>query len=134
MELKNQEQVGLFSEHTGIGPVTITARATIPVIEALQAAGADIQPLPSPEMGYDITLGDTMPSGIVAAHHNAWPHVVLRMENEPEYPGEHADYWLQVDWTPCPACGAPVVWYEAGYVPGYRVCTRPPHHHSLAQS
>lgn len=133
MKLINQERTGLFSEHAGIGEIAATARATIPVVEALRAAGATLEPLPSPAMGYRITLGDTMPSGIIAAHHDEAPHVVLRMANEPEYPGEHPDYWLQVQWTPCPVCGAPVVWYEAGYVPGYGVCSRPPHHHSLAE-
>jgi len=133
MKLVDQQRSGLFPEHSGVAPVVETARATIPVVEALQAAGAKVEPLPSPIMGYTITLGDVVPEGIVAAHHNDPPHVVLRMANEPEYPGEHPDYWLQVQWTPCPVCGAPVVWYEAGYVPGYRVCVKPPHHHSIAE-
>ena len=133
MNLIDQDRTGLFPEHDGIAPIVATARATIPVVEALRAAGAKAEPLAAPAIGYQITLGDTMPRGIVAAHHNDAPHVVLRMDNEPEYPGEHADYWVQVDWTPCPVCGAPVIWYEAGYVPGYRVCSRPPHHHSLAK-
>lgn len=133
MKLTDQERVGLFPERDGIAPIIKTVRATIPVLEALRAAGAHIEPLPSPALEYNITLGDTMPDEIVAANHNDAPHVVLRMTDEPEYPGEHADYWLQVEWTPCPVCGAPVVWYEAGYVPGYRACARPPHHHSLAE-
>ena len=133
MKLVDQKRTGLLPEHAGIAPITETARATIPVVEALRKAGATVTPLPSPAVGYEITIGDTMPVGIIAAHHNDAPHVVLRMENEPEYPGENPDYWLQIDWTPCPACGAPVVWYEAAYVPGYRVCSKPPHHHSLAK-
>ena len=74
-----------------------------------------------------------MPKGIVAVHINAAPWLALRMDNEPEYPQEFPDYWASVDFTPCPKCGAPVVWYEAGYVPGYRVCSQSPHHHSLAK-
>jgi len=128
MRLIDQKRTGLLPEHDGIAPIVTTARATIPVVEALQAAGATVEPL---EVGYQITLGGTMPAGIVAKHHNDAPHVVLRMKDEPEYPGEHTDYWVQVDWTPCPVCSAPVVWYEAAYVPGYRVCSRPPYHHSL---
>ena len=132
MKLIDQKRTGLFPEHDGdIAPITAHARATIPVVEALRAAGAQVDCLPV--AGYKITLGDTMPAGIVASHHNDEPRMVLRMADEPEYPGEHIDYWLQVDWTPCPVCGAPVIWYEAGYVPGYRVCSRPPHHHSIAQ-
>lgn len=133
LQLIDQQRTGLFAEHSGIAPITETARATIPVVEALRAAGATVTPLPSPALGYKITLGDTMPSGIIAALHNEPPHLVLRMGDEPEYPGENPDYWRQVDWTPCPVCGAPVVWYEAGYVPGYRVCSKPPHHHSQAR-
>lgn len=135
-KLVSQKRSGLFAEHVGIGPITYDVRATIPVVEALQAAGATIEKIGQPEWPvYRITLGKTMPSGIVAVQVNGPPYVqaCLRLAIEPEYPGENADYWRQVDWTPCPVCAAPVVWYEAGYVPGYRVCTRPPHHHSLAK-
>ena len=132
VQLVSQKRRGLFREHKGVAPLVYEARATIPVVEALQAAGAKIEALPAPAIGYRITLGETMPAGIVAVHLNESPHLGLRMTNEPEYPREFADYWRQVDWTPCPVCDAPVVWYEAGYVPGYRVCAKPPHHHSLA--
>lgn len=35
-------------------------------------------------------------------------------------------YWPAVTDVPCPVegCDQTVVWYEAGYVPGYRVCMR----------
>ena len=131
--LTSQKRRGLFAEHTGVAPIVREVRATIPVVESLRAAGATVEPLATPAIGYRVTLGRTMPAGIVAAHINGATWIGLRMDNEPEYPGEHPDYWQQVDWTPCPVCGAPVVWYEAGYVPGYRVCAQPPHHHSLAQ-
>jgi len=34
------------------------------------------------------------------------------------------DYWAAVSDVPCPVkgCTQTIVWYEAGYVPGYRVC------------
>jgi hypothetical protein len=37
------------------------------------------------------------------------------------------DYWPAVTDIPCPVegCNQHVLWYEAGYVPGYRVCMRP---------
>lgn len=35
--------------------------------------------------------------------------------------GERA--WWEVALPPCPDCGADIVWYEAGYVPGTRKCT-----------
>ena len=131
MPLIAQNRVGLFSEHLRVAPVTATALATTRVVEALKDAGATVTPLPSPAAGYEITLGEQMPAGIVALHHHEAPHLALRMRGEPG-PGRAYDCWTQIDWTPCPVCGAPVVWYEAGYVPGYRVCVRPPHHHSLA--
>ena len=36
----------------------------------------------------------------------------------------HPDYWPAVTDVPCPVdgCVQTVVWYEAGYVPGWRVC------------
>jgi hypothetical protein len=131
--LESRERTGLLPRHAGVGPVAYKACATIPVLEALIAAGAAIEMLPASEMGYLITLGDKMPEGIVACHLNDPPHMGLRLAIEPEFPGEYDDYWRQVDFTPCPVCGAPVVWYEAGYVPGYRVCAKPPHHHSIAK-
>lgn len=132
VKLIDQKRTGLFAGHEekGIGPLVYEARATIPVVETLQAAGATVEPL---AVGYRITLGDTMPAGIVAVHLNGEITLGLRMSNEPEYPQEFADYWAQVAWTPCPVCGSPVVWYESGYVPGYRVCAKPPHHHSMAK-
>lgn len=41
----------------------------------------------------------------------------------PEKPG---GFWPSVTKVPCPVagCDQTVVWYEAGYVPGYRVCMR----------
>lgn len=135
MKLINQNRTGLFSELNGIAPITYQVRATIPVIEALRAAGATIAEIvdPSGPM-YWVTLANKMPAGIVACHVNGpTVNACLRMEDEPEYPQENPDIWLQVDWTPCPVCGAPVVWYEAGYVPGYRVCNKSPHHHSCAR-
>lgn len=133
VKLVSQKRSGLFAEHNGIAPIVVEARATIPAVEELTKAGAKFVPLPLPKIGYEITLGETMPAGIVAVHLNESPYLGLRTDNEHEYPIENADYWRQVDFTPCPVCGAPVVWYEAGYVPGYRVCTRSPHHHSLAK-
>lgn len=32
------------------------------------------------------------------------------------------DAWKDVTDIPCPECDQTIVWYEAGYVPGYRVC------------
>lgn len=32
------------------------------------------------------------------------------------------DAWADVTGVPCPLCGQILIWYEAGYVPGYRVC------------
>lgn len=37
------------------------------------------------------------------------------------------DTWADITGVPCPhpGCSQALVWYEAGYVPGYRVCMRP---------
>jgi hypothetical protein len=56
------------------------------------------------------------------------------MDDEPEYPGERdAGFWIRLEFISCPKCKAPLAWYEAGYVPGYRVCCRAPYHHFLAE-
>ena len=132
MKLISQKRAGLLAEHGGIAPVTYDARATIPAAEALEAAGATLEPM-SGGIGYRITLGHKMPTNLVACRLNGSPSLGLRCANEPEFPGEIHDYWATVDFTPCPVCGSPVVWYEAGYATGYRVCTGPQHHHSLAK-
>lgn len=61
VRLISQERKCLFYEHHGIAPIIYEARATIPAVEALRAAGAAVEPLPSPAIGYTITLGDQMP-------------------------------------------------------------------------
>lgn len=134
VKLTDQKNQGLLPGHIRVGQVTYEARATIPVIETLKKAGATLEPLLSTDGGYSITFKDIMPSGIVAVHLNkSEPRIGLRLETEDPYPQEHPDYWATVEFTPCPVCQAPVVWYEAGYVSGYRVCTKAPYHHSLAQ-
>lgn len=37
------------------------------------------------------------------------------------------DFWESVTDVPCPVpgCDQPVVWFEAGFVPGYRACLNP---------
>ena len=130
---KFKNRSGLFPEHTGIAPIRHTGlRLTVPVRELLETAGATIERTEMPDGPlYAVTLGDRMPPGIIAVTIHNSGAVGLRLAIEPPYPGECGDYWRQLEWTPCPKCGAPLVWYEAGYVPGYRVCSRPPHHHVL---
>lgn len=145
IELKDQKQTGLFPEHSGVTQgAHENIRLTIPAREALQAAGATISPEPMDrKIGmptYTVILGGKIPGGLVCAattvlqEGGGWLEILcLRMKNEPEYPGEiEGSYWQRLDFMPCPKCGAPLVWYEAGYVPGYRVCAKAPHHHWLA--
>ncbi len=42
-------------------------------------------------------------------------------------PDPDGHYWPAVADVPCPVdgCSQAIVWYEAGYVPGYRVCMLP---------
>jgi hypothetical protein len=43
---------------------------------------------------------------------------------------EDGEYWPSVTEVPCPAgCGGVVLWAEAGYVPGYRICDRCDRHY-----
>lgn len=115
-------------------------RMTIPVREALERAGNSIasdNPVGSPDdpcYAYRVQCTGTMPGGIVECliGQGASQHRGLRLRDETEYPGEMrgAVTWYEHGrWTPCPRkrCARPLVWYEAGYVPGYRVCTRGHH-------
>jgi hypothetical protein len=128
-------------------PVYGPYRMTIPVREALMLAGSRITPMPldAPVSAarwdaYEVAVLGTMPAGIreCLIGHGVDQHRGLRLSDEPEYPGEWADArgvaWHEHgQWVPCPLprCGRPLVWYEAGYVAGYRVCTAG-HHAQLA--
>lgn len=133
MKLVDQNRHGLFAESDGVAPLIYSVRATAAVLAALEESGAKIEPLPGHADAFSVELGDRMPAGIVASSLPRTRLTDLRMRGEPPAHGIYEDCWSQVEWTPCPVCGAPVVWYEAGYVPGHRVCTRPPYHHSLAR-
>lgn len=129
VSLRSMGRSGLFPGLDGVAPIIYEVRATIPALEALATAGAIIDPLGPPEYLVRITLGPRMPRGIVAALLPAG-ETGIRLAAEQPYPIEYPTLWEQAAWLPCPKCGAPVVWYEAGYVPGYRVCAGPGHHHS----
>ncbi len=150
-KIVNMHRTGLLPEHDGIAPITYeSVRLSDGARAALEKAGARIEPAKKPEGRkipvWDITLtGEvTMPDLVVVMTNipaddprspYSWHSTVsLRLPSEPEFPGEHpASVWDWAEWQPCPECGAPLVWYEAAYVGGYRVCARPPHHHSQVQ-
>lgn len=110
-------------------PVYDGLRLTIPAKEALEKAGNRItETATSTGTRYAVEVSRP-PYGIVMCligqgndqHHG------LRLENEPAYPGEWPEsavaWYERGEWVPCPQCGAALVWFEAGYVPGYRICT-----------
>lgn len=61
-----------------------------------------------------ITVRDTIDGGETYQDCPAWAM-------PPRHP---TDAWAAITGAPCPVhgCGQTLVWYEAGYVPGYRVC------------
>lgn len=146
--LENQNLTGSFPEHRGKinGVQHGRIRLTIPAREVIESAGgrAEMEAEDASLCGvrtYTVTLARMLPPGLLPVATRIAPerghgyHEItsLRLAVEPEYPGEcEAGYWARLDWTPCPTCGAPLVWYEAGYVPGYRVCAGKKHHHWLA--
>ncbi len=134
-------------------PVHEAIRLTIPAREALTRAGNAVDPglsqpgsmqvamtgtIPNVLM-WRVTMMGTVPSGLVLAliGHGAQQHRGLRLTSEPEYPSEWRDgvaWYERGEWVPCPrkGCGRALVWYEAGYAPGYRVCTAG-HHAQLSE-
>lgn len=120
-------------------------RLTIPVREALEAHHNMVNRIAGSDDWWSVRLSGIVPKGIVEclidnnrtlATHQQYRG--LRLINEPKYPGEWAEeaiaWWERGAWVPCPVrrCGRALVWYEVGYVPGYRVCTRG-HHVQLSQ-
>jgi hypothetical protein len=118
-------------------PVYEQMRLTVPVREALEGAGNVAAPTHTPDGPiWTVTLQGTVPRGlaIVRIGRGATQQLGLRLAIEPEYPGEWPEgaaiaWYERGAWCRCPAprCGRALVWYEAGYVPGYRVCTRGHH-------
>lgn len=73
-QLIPQKRRGLFAGHNGVESPAYKVRATIPVIEALQAAGAIVvTDRTGPHTIHSVTLGATMPAGIVAVLVNGPP-------------------------------------------------------------
>lgn len=121
-------------------------RLTIPAREALERAGNPVAPagtltaparwtpphpdrvdvLPYPTYAVELIAP---PRGLVLVciGHREAQHYGVRCDNEPPYPGEWPDqqgvaWWERGNWTPCPTCGAALLWCEAGFVPGWRIC------------
>lgn len=117
-------------------PVYENLRMTIPVRESLEAAG-NVVFNSMTEGRYDVLL-HRPPKGLVLCliGHSAEQHSGLRTKDEPKYPQEWPDgslAWHDYgDWVGCPKCGGALVWFEAGYVPGYRLCTKG-HHVQLSE-
>lgn len=122
-------------------PVHNLLRLTIPVSEALTRSGNLVKFASiTPYQLHTVTLVGVVPAGIVECliSYGDEQHRGLRLRNEPEYPGEWPEnksiaWYERGQWVPCPApkCGRALVWYEAGNVPGYRVCTAG-HHAQLS--
>lgn len=116
----------------------IECRLTIPAREALQRAGSSVEITDRlSDIGAPVYLVRLDPDLIAPDHIHACrvigdSELCLRMDDEPEYPGEIEDYWGSLLFRRCPECGHPLAWYEAGNVPGYRVCTGEARHHVLA--
>jgi hypothetical protein len=108
------------------------------VKSVLEEAGAEITLEPDPWPGREgecqVIMGTVMPEGLIAVGLPTIGGSMLRMASEPPLPDEIIDKgYFPLDWTPCPECGAPLMWAEAGYVPGYRICSQPPHHHVMVE-
>lgn len=135
--LKDQKRTGVFPEHARLkfeGGLPAGLRMTIPAREALERASVlrdGHYYYQTPPQGIVAVLAPILEAGAPTGSY----HTALRCGNEPPYPGErpNEDMWIEADLTPCPKCGAALVWYEAGYVPGYRVCAGPKHHHYIAE-
>lgn len=104
-------------------------RLTVPAREALEKAGNVCKSLD--DGTWDVTLL-APPGGLELVRLQRWDsaeeQMALRLTQEPSYPGEgpaKSVAWHQRgELVPCPECGAGLVWYEAGYVPGTRVCLK----------
>jgi len=109
-------------------PVVVQGlRLTIPAREALERAGNSVVQTHTPDGSrYSVEI-IRPPVGLVLVRVGGKSDdFALRMANEPPWPGEWPSkaiaWWDRGDWVPCPGCGYGLVWNEAGYVPGWRIC------------
>lgn len=134
-------KTGLFAEIAGVvAPVYERLRLTIPAREALERENG-LAPDGSTKFGaqlWRVTLRRPPAGLVLVLVEQDEQHEGLRLEDEVAYPGEWREGGIawsdRGSWVPCPACGASLVWYEAGYVPGYRVCSARPYHHAMLSS
>lgn len=94
-------------------PVYEPYRLTIPAREALERAGNRVELLGNISVAPPYTPGDALPP-------SARPALTL------------VAWYERGQWVPCPQCGGALVWYEACYVPGYRICVERQHHAQLS--
>ena len=136
MKLIDQHKAGVFPEHAEMtfwgGAIPVSTRMTIPAREAIAAVSkveAGAYYYGQPPIGLLWVLVPPMEPG---SHPGSYMPA-LRLAWEPPYPGERedTDMWRAADVARCPKCGAALVWYEAGYVPGYRVCAGSAKHHYI---
>jgi hypothetical protein len=106
-------------------------RLTIPAREALERAGNRVTAtgdcysiwLSMPPRGLVIVTAPDLDGPNPRVHVTA-----VRRRDEPPYPGERvADMWTRHEFSACPQCGAAIVWAEAGFVPGWRMCVQGGH-------
>lgn len=111
----------------GAPPSYASLRLTNPAQEALKKTGNEARC--TGDGTWTVTLTGTIPKGLVLVFIDATPQGLgLRMADEPPYPREFPEavaWYERGEFVPCPSrgCGRALVWYEAGYVPGYRICT-----------
>lgn len=114
-------------------PIISPVRLTIPAREALLAAGNDVGSLPPSGATYPLYTVTLLrpPPGLVVVEcgephgpYGARHHLLgLRLASEPEFPYESPAAWYDRGaLVPCPECGAALVWAEAAFVPGWRLC------------
>ena len=107
-----------------IGPTVIERlRLTVPAREAIEAAGNRVTVDATPDgPRYTVNLVRP-PPGLVVVAISGTSEIGIRRADEPEYPGECPAAWWDIgQWVPCPTCGHALLWCEAGFVPGWRIC------------
>jgi hypothetical protein len=105
-----------------VPPVVEDLRLTIPAREAVEGENRVIVQDTPDGPRYDVQLVRP-PAGLEVVSIIGTGEIGVRLEGEPEYPGEHeAAWWHRGAWVGCPECGHALLWCEAGFVPGWRVC------------
>lgn len=128
MHIQYVGKSGVLPEHRGL---RFTARlpADTPLRPGARAELARVAIAQPPDADWEFRRAPAGAWVSVLTERGVGLRLADELPFEDEFEDTPGDAWLAATVAACPRCGAAIVWYEAGYAPGYRVCCGRARHH-----